>query len=141
MYNDIVHLPHPVSTSRTPMPRASRAAQFAPFAALTGYEDAVDETARVTARRIETDDTVREELDRRWRCICEHADEETAVTVTYFRKDDKKDGGAYLTVTGTIQKIDKYRGCFYMNDGTSIAFVDVLSIESDVLYRVAGDGE
>ena len=132
-YEDIVDLPHPVSRTHIPMSRQNRAAQFAPFAALTGYEDAVEETARTTSRRVEADEVVREELDRRWRYICKCANEAT-VAVTYFRQDDKKDGGAYLTVTGKIQKIDNIRGCFYMDDGTSVTFADVLSVESDVLY-------
>ena len=93
-YDDIIDLPHHVSETHPPMSRADRAAQFSPFAALTGYDAAVRETARMTERRIELDEGVKAELNARLNCILEHLSEHPQVSITYFMPDEKKSGGA-----------------------------------------------
>ena len=96
-YSDIINLPHPESRTHPRMPRSDRAAQFAPFAALTGYDDAVAEAGRLTSSKIELDENELERLDRALAYLTEHQAAHPAVTVTYFVPDDKKSGGAYFT--------------------------------------------
>ena len=107
-YDDIIDLPHHVSETHPPMSRADRAAQFSPFAALTGYDAAVRESARVTEQRIELDEGVKAELNARLNCILEHLSEHPQVSITYFMPDEKKSGGAYRTVTGAVRKLDSF---------------------------------
>ena len=102
-YDDIIHLPHHVSDKRPQMPVLDRAAQFAPFAALTGYGEAVKETARLTERRIQPDEETLDILNRRLEFIKKHISEQPEVSVCFFRPDPRKDGGAYVTVSGTVK--------------------------------------
>ncbi len=104
-YDDIRHLPHPVSRTHPPMSRRNRAAQFAPFAALVGHESAVAEAARLTERRVELDEHALNLLDYRFQALACCLDKQPTVTVTYFQADARKDGGAYCTVTGAAQGI------------------------------------
>ncbi|MEF9839741.1 MAG: YolD-like family protein [Lachnospiraceae bacterium] len=129
-YDDIIHLPHPVSKKHSPMSRMDRAAQFAPFAALTGYGDAVKETARLTDRRKELDEYEKEALSEKMSLVAERMKEHPQITITYFRPDDKKNGGIYLTVTGCVKKIDAYNRAVCMTDGTKIAMEEIIEIES-----------
>ena len=119
-YDDIIDLPHHVSETHPPMSRADRAAQFSPFAALTGYDAAVRETARVAERRIELDEGVKAELNARLNCILEHLSEHPQVSLTYFVQDEKKSGGAYRTVTGTVRKLDSFAKTLTLTDGTVV---------------------
>ena len=96
-YDSLLRRGRHFSEKHPPMPNCERAAQFAPFAALNGFEEAVDETARLTERQVELDDGGIEELDRALRLIAEQAGERPEISVTWFRPDDRKDGGAYLT--------------------------------------------
>lgn len=128
MYDDIINLPHHVSTVHPQMPIAERAAQFSPFAALTGYEDAVRETGRLTDERIELNEDAREILDENLRMIQERIDEYPVVEVTYFQPDGRKEGGSYLTVTGKIKKIDEYKRAVIMQDGVEISIEEIMNI-------------
>lgn len=125
-YEDIIALPHHVSASHPQMALADRAAQFSPFAALTGYEDAIDESARLTEERIELDENAREELDEKLRQIRECGEAHPEVTVTYFQKDARKDGGAYVTLTDRVKKIDEYARMISFMDGTVVRIENIL---------------
>ena len=127
-YDDILLLPHHVSEKYPPMSRLDRAAQFSPFAALTGYEAAVEETARLTDRCIELDESEKEVIDLRLTLVQERLPEPTEVTITYFVPDKKKAGGAYVSVSGTVKKIDDYERAVILRDGTSIPIDDILHI-------------
>ncbi len=127
-YDDILLLPHHVSEKHPPMSRLDRAAQFSPFAALTGYDAAVQETARLTDRRIELDEGERAAIDQRLMLLQERLPEPTEVTITYFVPDKKKAGGAYVSVSGTVKKIDDYERMVILRNGTSIPIDDILHI-------------
>lgn len=129
-YRDILLLSHPISATHMPMSLANRAAQFAPFAALTGHEAAIAETARLTERWIELDDGELQVLDRKWQCLCEHRQEQPLVTVTYFQEDAKKDGGAYRTAVGTVVKTDYDKGYVRMSGGEEIPFGRITALDS-----------
>ena len=128
-YDDIINLPHHVSTTHTPMPVADRAAQFSPFAALTGYEDAIDETARLTQDWIELDENEKERLNEKFQQIKEQLPTHPQVIFTYFEPDQKKQGGAYLTVEGRVKKIDEYRGAFILEDGREVLIESIVGVE------------
>ena len=128
-YDDIIDLPHHVSETHPPMSRADRAAQFSPFAALTGYDTAVRETARVTERRIELDEGVKAELNARLNCILEHLSEHPQVSITYFMPDEKKSGGAYRTVTGAVRKLDSFAKTLTLVDGTVVPMEEMVHVE------------
>lgn len=128
-YEDIIHLPHHVSDTHPQMPVLDRAAQFAPFAALTGYEAAIKETARLTDKPVELDDYVKEELNGKLQQIANQIGECPQITVTYFQKDEKKMGGAYVTATGCVKKIDDYEGVVLMTDGRKVLIEEILEIE------------
>lgn len=127
-YDDILHLPHHVSEKHPRMSRLDRAAQFSPFAALTGYEAAVKETARLTDRRIELGESEKEVIDLRLTLVQERLPAPTEVTITYFMPDKKKAGGAYVSVSGTVKKIDDYERTVILCNGTSIPIDDILHI-------------
>ena len=131
-YDDIIDLPHHVSETHPPMSRADRAAQFSPFAALTGYDAAVRETARVTERRIELDEGVKAELNARLNCILEHLSEHPQVSLTYFVPDEKKSGGAYRTVTGTVRKLDSFVKTLTLTDGTVVPMEEMVHVEGNL---------
>ena len=131
-YDDIIDLPHHVSETHPPMSRADRAAQFSPFAALTGYDAAVRETARVTERRIELDEGVKAELNARLNCILEHLSEHPQVSLTYFVPDEKKSGGAYRTVTGAVRKLDSVAKTLTLADGTVVPMEEMVHVEGDL---------
>ena len=128
-YDDIIDLPHHVSETHPPMSRADRAAQFSPFAALTGYDAAVRETDRVTERRIELDEGVKAELNARLNCILEHLPEHPQVSITYFVPDKKKSGGAYRTVTGAVRKLDSFAKTLTLVDGTVVPMEEMVHVE------------
>lgn len=130
-YAEIILLPHHVSKVHPQMPMADRAAQFAPFAALNGYDDAVMETARLTDDRIDLSEGALSELNRKLQLLREQLGHSPNVTITYFKPDDKKSGGAYLTAVGRIRRIDDYSRLIVLEDGTSLPLDDILQIESD----------
>lgn len=128
-YEDMLELPHPVSKTHPQMPRRDRAAQFAPFAALTGYEEAVREAARLTEEKRMLDEDNKEQLDWKLRCLQEKEKEKPAITVTYFLKDEKKKGGKYVNVTGILKKIDDYKHQIILEKGEEILMEDIVSLE------------
>ncbi len=127
-YDDIIHLSRPVSTRHTPMSRYDRAAQFSPFAALTGYDGVIAETARLTDRQVELDEGGKAEVDEKLRDIQTRIAEMPQVTVTYFREDGRKDGGAYITITGRVKKIDQYTQMLVFMDGSGIDIGQIYQI-------------
>ena len=139
-YDDILHLPHPTSKNHPRMSIQERAAQFPPFAALTGHAAAIAETARLTDRKMELDEDTRAELDRRQAILLEHIDQQPEVTVTWFRPDERKEGGAYLTTTGRLKKIDALGRRLVLLDGTGIPLEDVADLESEC-FRKLGQTE
>ena len=131
-YNEIMGLPHHVSKTRPQMPMSDRAAQFAPFAALTGYDAAIKETGRLTDERIELDVEALSALDMKYQLLMDAFDEEPEVEITYFKPDERKAGGAYVTATGAVKKIDDFERRITMQDGAKIPMDDVLSIEGEL---------
>lgn len=130
-YDDIIHLSHPTSKNRPRMSIHDRAAQFSPFAALSGHAAAIAETARLTDRKLELDEDIKAELDRRQAILLEHISERPEITVTWFRPDEKKAGGAYVTTTGRLKKIDEIERVLVLTDGARIPLEDVAGLESD----------
>ena len=131
-YNEIMGLPHHVSKTRPQMPMSDRAAQFAPFAALTGYDAAIKETGRLTDERIELDVEALSALDMKYQLLMEAHDESPEVTITYFQPDERKAGGKYVSAVGAVKKIDDFERRITMQDGTKIPMDDVLSIEGEL---------
>ena len=128
-YDDIINLPHHVSATHPHMPMIDRAAQFQPFRALTGYEDAVHETARLTDQRVELTEDEKALLDVRLQNLADEIRSQPLVTLTYFQPDKKKAGGAYITVTGQLKKIDDYEGALVLAGGERIVIEDILEIQ------------
>lgn len=135
-YEDIVNLPPHIS-KRHPQPSMmDRAARFAPFAAITGYEEMVLEEARVTEERIDLDEGALVLLNEKLNIIREFLDEEPEVTITYFEPDKKKSGGAYVSFTGIVKRIDEYEHRVIMTDGKSISIENIINIQSDLFYSL-----
>ena len=132
LYADIINLPHHELTTRQRMPLINRAASFSPFAALTGYDEAVKETARLTDARIELDEEQKIALSDKLQMAMEKADQEPIITVTYFLPDQKKAGGAYIDYTGTIKRIDEYERKVIFIDKTIIPIDDIYAIEGEI---------
>lgn len=128
-YDDIINLPHHVSKTRPKMSLEQRSAQFAPFSALTGYEDEIAETGRLVDGRLDLDEEMKQILDRKLQKITDNIKEQPKATITYFVPDNKKDGGKYVTDTGKIKKIDKYKNVIILVDGTEIPINDAVDIE------------
>ncbi len=133
-YDDIIHLPHPTSLKHPRMSMQDRAAQFSPFRALTGYEDAVRETARITGQRIELDEKEIASLNIKLRLLLEQIEDFPEVAITYFVPDTRKDGGEYMTAIGRLKKLDDYKKEIVLLDGKHIPLSDIYEIES-VLFQ------
>ena len=131
-YDEIMGLPHHISKTRPQMPMSDRAAQFAPFAALTGYDAAIKETGRLTDERIELDVEALSALDMKYQLLMEALDEAPEVTITYFQPDERKAGGKYVSAVGAVKKIDDFERRITMRDGTRIPTDDVLSIDGEL---------
>ena len=135
-YEDIVNLPPHIS-KRYPQPTMmDRAARFAPFAAITGYEEMVLEEARVTEERIDLDEGALSLLNEKLNMIQEFLDEEPEVTITYFEPDKKKAGGAYVSITGTVKRIDENEHLVIMTDGKKIKIEEIYGLASDLFYSL-----
>ena len=132
VYEDIIELPHHVSSTHPQMSMIDRAAQFSPFAALVGYDAAIKETGRLTDAKIELDDEGLNDLNIKFQLLLEHLDDEPEVKITYFKADERKAGGAYLEATGIVKKLDDFERLITMQDGLKILMDDILNIESDV---------
>lgn len=135
-YDEIMGLPHHISKTRSQMPMSDRAAQFAPFAAITGYDDAVKETGRLTNDKIELEESSLNVLNAKIQLLREKPAEAPAVTFTYFKPDECKVGGAYLTTTGTVKKLDDYKRQIVLHDGTKLPMDDVLGINGDIFEMI-----
>lgn len=131
-YDEIMGLPHHVSKTRPQMPMSDRAAQFAPFAALTGYDAAIKETGRLTDERIELDEEALTALDMKYQLLMDAFDDAPEVTITYFQPDARKAGGKYITATGAVKKVDDFERLITMQDGMKIPMDDVLSIDGEL---------
>ena len=131
-YADIFNMPHHVSSRHPQMAQRDRAAQFAPFAALTGHDDAIAETARLTDAKIEIDEGTKEILNGKLQMALDFADSEPEITVTYFVADKKKSGGAYVDFTGVIKRIDEYEHLVVFTDKTTIPIEDIYDITGDI---------
>ena len=136
-YDDIIDLPHHVSATRPRMSMIDRAAQFSPFAALTGYDAAIKETGRLTDERIELTEDSRAVLDRKQQLLLDNLADHPEASVTYFVPDERKSGGAYVTVTGIVKKVDDYQRLLILTDGTKIPLDEILDMESE-LFRSLG---
>lgn len=128
-YGDIIHLPHHISPTRPRMSLIERAAQFSPFAALTGHGAAIEETARLTEAYIELDEYEKTRLDESLRHIQNRLAEKPKVKIKYFVPDIRKEGGAYKTIQGNIKKIDQCQKCIVLQDGAKIYMDRVLEMD------------
>lgn len=131
-YDDIINLPYRKSTKHPHMSLEARSAQFAPYAALTGYEDVIEETSRLTSDRKEIDENIKTMLDMKLQIIYEKISTKPVVTFTYFVPDTKKDGGTYVTVTGKVKKIDEYKQIIVLEDGREIPILDIVDITGEI---------
>lgn len=131
-YDEIMSLPHHVSKTRPQMPMSDRAAQFSPFAALAGYDSAIRETGRLTDEKIELDEESLTALNVRYQMLMDVLAEGPEVRITYFKPDEKKAGGAHMTINGAVRKIDDFEQMITMRDGTRIPMGDVLSLEGEL---------
>lgn len=132
-YDDIINLQHPVSSKHPRMNLIDRAAQFSPFAALTGYDAAIKETGRLTDRKIELDENEKAILNEKIQIIMEAYDKKPEVTLTFYQPDERKEGGAYVSVVGKVKKIDAYERTIILEDRNCIPIDDIYEIESDIL--------
>ena len=128
-YDDIINLPHHVSAKRPQMSRSARAAQFAPFAALVGLDDEMEETARLTDAKPELEEAEKEKINRVLLEIRNNPQKETAVELTFFRPDGRKDGGAIITRTCTVRRIDEIERKLILSDRSEIEFDNILSMK------------
>ena len=131
-YSDIIHLSRPISTKHPPMPLEKRAAQFSPFAALSGYDDLARETSRLTSKRIHMDDDAIETLNLKLQQLL-RISHHPPVTVEYFQPDPCKEGGTYLTARGTIKRIDTIFHKLILTDNTELALDNISNIHSSLL--------
>ena len=134
-YDDIIKLSHHISKKHPQMSMEERAAQFAPFAALVGYEDAVEETARITTKRIELNEEEKNALDIKLQMLNEqiHIQIYPNVTIMYFVPDLKKDGGKYIKISGTVKRIDEYKQLMILDDKTEIPISEIIGINGESL--------
>ena len=135
-YDDIIGLERPVSLKHQRMPKADRAAQFAPFAALTGYDDAIDETGRYTDNMAELSEDAREVLDRKQMFLKHIIDEKPEITVSYFVPDGKKSGGEYKEISGSLKAIDEYKRELVFTCGTRISAYMIRSIDGEIFDSI-----
>lgn len=129
IYDEIMSLPRHVSKTRPQMSMSDRAAQFSPFAALTGYDAAIKETGRLTDEKIELGEEALNILNMKFQILVDSLDDEPEVTLTYFKPDERKAGGAYIEVTGTVKKVDDFERLIVMQNGMKMPMDDILNIE------------
>ena len=131
-YDDMVYMQNPTPACKPRMSLHDRAEQFSPFAALTGYEDAVEETARLTDSRLELSEDMKTILNEKMQMILDNAENGPIVTITYFVPDKKKSGGAYVDVSGIVKEIDEYERCVVMTDKKKIPIEQIRAIEGEL---------
>lgn len=132
-YDDMIYMPHHISLTKPQMSMADRAAQFSPFAALTGHDAAIRETARLTDNQTELTEDALNALNRKFQILSGHIHDRSEVSITYFRQDERKAGGAYVTVCGVVRKIDNIHRMIHMTNGTMIPADDVRDIQFDII--------
>ncbi len=135
-YADLLELPHPTSSRHPRMARRDRAAQFAPFAALTGYDDAIDETARLTDTQCDLSEERREDLDHRQQLLLAHADRHPIVAVTYFLPDARKAGGSYRIVKGVLSGVDEQARVLMLENGHRIPLDMIYELDSELFNKI-----
>ncbi len=138
-YDDIINLPHHVSQKHPRMSMLNRAAQFSPFAALTGYDAAIRESARLTERKIELGEDAKEELSEKLRYLRNIEAEHPIVTLIYFIPDARKDGGEYTSLTAQMKRIDEFSRMVLLMDGRSIPIDDILDVDCKEFNSEEGD--
>lgn len=138
-YDDIIDQSRHVSPTRFHMAAIDRAAQFSPFAALSGYADAIKETARLTNKRIELDEDRKNALNDRLQCIADRINEHPEIAFTYFQPDAKKNGGEYVTANGAVKRIDTLKRVVMMFDCTGIPFDEIINIEGRMFETIELD--
>ena len=131
-YDDIINMEHHKSKKHPPMSLYARSAQFAPFAALTGYEEAVTETAREVGEKIDIDDELRNILDSKIQVLSEQIKDKSEIVFTYFVPDLTKDGGKYINVIGIVKKIDTINQTIFLEDETEIPIGDIIDISGEI---------
>ena len=139
-YDDIINLPHPISTKHPRMPMSDRAAIFSPFAALTGHAAAIQETARLTDQRMELDEDTKAMLDLKQQILADRIAERPEISVVWFRPDARKEGGQYVTNVGQLKKVDDIARILQLADGTTIPLDEVLELRSDCFHGIFQDG-
>lgn len=132
-YTDILNLPHPTSKKHPRMTRTARAAQFAPFAALTGYNEAIKETSRLTDEQLDLDDTEKDQLNKKLQLLRQNLPRQLPITITFFIPDTQKTGGSYQTITGSVKKIQEYERRLIMTDGTIIPIEAIIGLYGEAL--------
>lgn len=125
-YDDIINLPHHVSSKHPQMSNEARAAQFAPFAALTGYGDAVEETARITDYKVELDEDAKDKINAKLNYLNTHILEKPPATFTYFVPDKKKNGGSYTSISGNVRQIDLVNNIIILSNKKKINIIDLI---------------
>lgn len=138
-YDDIINLPHHVSARHPQMSLADRAAQFSPFAALTGHNAAIRETARLTEEFAELDEGRKAEMDEQLQLIKENQSQKPEIEVTYFQPDLTKNGGAYMTFRGRVKRVDEYNRRIIFTDGTALPMETLFSIGGELFREGIGD--
>ena len=128
-YDDIIHLPHHVSKVHPKMSTSDRAAQFSPFAALTGHQESIQETARLTEQKLELDDNQKTIIRQHLNDINDHIKLKPKVSIVYFQEDGKKSGGSYIELIDHIIKLDDYQQYLILQSGQKIMFKNIYSID------------
>lgn len=131
-YDDIINLEHHVSKKHPQMSLEARAAQFAPFAALTGFDEELKEAERLTNERKIINEDLREKLDNKLQIIQKQIWVKPTITITYFVHDLRKQGGSYRTVSGKVKKIDRYKNIVILENKTEIPIVEIIDINSNL---------
>lgn len=135
-YDDIINLPRHVSQTRARLPANTRAAQFLPFAALAGYDDAIRESSRVTQEKREPSDSDLTLLNEKFLILAKRVCEQPNLTITYFKPDDRKFGGSYATVSGKVRKFREYERTIVMLDGAEILIDDILDMDGELFSGI-----
>lgn len=135
-YDDIINLPHYVSKKHPQMSIEARSAQFAPFSALTGYDDAIKETARLTDKRIDIDDSLKSVLNNKLQYILENIKLNPEIIFTYFINDNKKTGGKYVEKIGVVKKIDMVEQYVLLKDKTKIPILEIINISGELFNSI-----
>lgn len=134
-YEDIIHLPYSGSTTHKRMSMVDRGSQFSPFAALTGYDAAIQETGRLTDRYVDLDADEIAVVNKRLQWLKDQQDQEPEITVTYFVPDERKSGGRYVQITGNVKRVDVYEKGILLADGRMLYFSRIYSLSGEIFYE------